>query len=262
MRGPDTSTDQVLALVGELARTDLRPGPRVDGLFRALVATAVRMAPDDVTLDDAALASTVQALCARGETHLESEWADRVADVPDRLGGFPYLDNYRQLVAFEHGAMTSWLRRRPRSVAVVGSGPLPLTAVLLAHLDPALRLTCLDRDPVASRRGERVLSALDVHGVRHVTADASDHDYARYDVVVVAALVGMTPMAKEAVLRAVAATASPMSLVAARSVPADGRRLLYPRIDPACVPATVDVLAEHHPPPGVVNSLVVLRPRV
>lgn len=262
MRGPDTATARVTALIDHLGRTDLRPGPHVDALFRALVATAVRMLPDDATLDDAALVSAVQDLCARGETHLESEWADRVAGVPERLGGFPYLDNYQQLVAFEHKAVTSWLRRRPRSVAVVGSGPLPLTAVLLARLDPGLRLTCVDRDPVASMRGERVASALGTSGVRHVTADAGEHDYASYDVIVIAALVGLAPQDKAAVLDAVVRTSPPTALLAARSVPADGRRLLYPRIDPASVPGTVEVVAERHPPPGVINSLVLLRPAV
>jgi nicotianamine synthase len=253
-------TVSVTDLVDELARTDLRPGPRVDALFRALVAAAVAMVPGDVTLDDHVLVNAVQRLCAQGETHLESLWADLVTADPDRLADFPYLDNYEALVAFEYEALTHWLGRRPRSVAVVGSGPLPLTAVLLHRLAPGLRVTCLDRDASALARGRRVASVLGTDGVTHVHADACRHDYSSYDVVMVAALVGSTPAVKLAVLGAVADTSPRTALLAARSVPADGRRLLYPRIDEACMPGTVAVLDEHHPPPGVINSLVLLRP--
>lgn len=259
MRAPDATTHRVAGLIAELGRTDLRPSPRVDALFRALVAAAVRMVPDDAALDDIALVGAVQRLCAEGETHLESAWAERVAAAPESLREFPYLANYEALVAFEYEALASRLGRAPGSVAVVGSGPLPLTAVLLHRLDPRLRVTCLDRDGAALARGERVASVLRAGGVRHVRSDACHHDYSAYDVVVVAALVGMTPTEKAEVLRAVARTSSPSALVAARSVPADGRRLLYPRIDAACVPESMEVVDEHLPPPGVINSLALVR---
>jgi hypothetical protein len=89
-------------------------------------------------------------------------------------------------------------------------------------------------------------------------ADAADHDYADADAVVIAALVGATSAEKLQLLGQIAGTLAPGILLAARSVPDDGRQLLYPRIDPAVAATTVTVLGEWVPPPGVINSLLLL----
>lgn len=247
-------------VVGLLRATDLRPGPVVDPLFRRLVkaATAVRHRPGDV---DAALMSTVHALCARGETLLEEHWADRVAADPFCIEAFPYRDNYRRLARGEYLALREALGRAPRRLAFAGSGPLPLTAVELHQVDPDLEITCVDRDPTALDRGARTVQALcrDPSRLQFRQADVSGLDYGRYDAVVVAALVGLTGTDKHDLLRSVVRTVRPDAVLAARSVPPDGRQWLYPRIDPLGLPAEVEPVQEWRPPAGVINSLLILR---
>jgi hypothetical protein len=262
---PDRTVNmaEIGAIVARLAATDLQPSPVVNTLFQALVAAAYA-APDNYPecMDPHALTPLHQ-LCARGEANLEAYWARLVAAAPDTVAAFPYLDNYQQLIKAEYAAIVDALGRPPRTLVFAGSGPLPLSAVLLARLAPGLRITCLDSDRRALRQGRRMARALagteGQGALRFVRSDAATYDYTGYDAVVVAALVGLTPSDKTTVLTRVAGTLAPGSLLAARSVPADGRRLLYPRIEPHAVPATLTVLGESTPPPGIINSLLFMR---
>lgn len=198
-----------------------------------------------------------------GEARLETFWADRVIADPGRLKDFPYLDSYRLLADGEHHALSLALGRTPTSVAFVGSGPFPLTAIELHRLDPQLRITCLDRDPVALARGARAAAVLcsDPSRLRFLHADADDFDYSGHDAVVTAALVGLTRATKRSLLGSVARTLRPDAVLAARSVPSDGRQWLYLRIEPADVPDRLTLIGEWEPPPGVLNSLLLLRTR-
>jgi nicotianamine synthase len=252
--------DEISAIAARLADTDLRPGPLVNSLFQTLVAAACAVDPESSGDRDTQTTAALHDLCSRGETHLERHWGHRVTAVPKIIDEFPYLNNYRQLIAAEYQAIVDTLGRPPRTLLFTGSGPLPLSAILLARSAPGLHITCLDRDARALRQARRVARALTLTStMRFVRADASEYDYAAYDAVVLAALVGLTAVEKQAVLTRVGATLAPESLLAARSVPADGRRLLYPRIEPATVPATLRVLGEIDPPPGVINSLLLMR---
>jgi hypothetical protein len=128
-------------------------------------------------------------------------------------------------------------------------------------LSPGLDVTCLDLDSEAIADAERVLDRLDDSwGCTLEIADARTYDYSSADLVMLAALVGQSEESKFAVLDRIGRSAPPHAVVAARTVPSDGRQLLYRRIDPGDVPRSLSVLGEHHPPPGVVNSLLVMSP--
>jgi nicotianamine synthase len=247
-------------LVSELESTDLRPATRVDALFRALVAEAFRLSPGELAEVPAAVAERARRLSARGEGLLEAHWAGLVASGRAPVEAFPYAGHYARLVAWERTLLRRALGREPRRVVVAGAGPLPLTALLLARLVPGLVVTCLDRDPDAVTAGARFARAVgaDPRRVSFAVGDAAEHDYGDADLVVVAALVGEDDGDTSAVLARAAGTAADTAVLAARTVPDDGRRLLYRRLGAAAVPGTLSVDAEHDPPPGVVNSVLVL----
>lgn len=269
VRDLDSAAQTLLAIHAELAGCrDLRPGPVVDATFRRLVRLAVET--DDeaarALLDRPAVRAVgdeLRAFSAEGEHQLEVAWADRVAASADpvtEVRCFPFVDNYRQLHAMEQGALERLAGGGVPSdrVAVVGSGPLPLTALLLAaggaHVDN------LDRDPVALAASRRVVDALGAGGLGFVVADAggpADVDLAPYGLVVLAALAGPTPAEKARVVRHVAASMAPGAVLLARS--ARGMRtLLYPEVDLGAVTG-LDVLGTVHPEGEVVNSVVVAR---
>ena len=251
----------------------LAPSPVVDALFGELVGTCLtgdaRLAP--AVLADprlAAVAGDLVALCAQGETELERHWASVVlaaADPAAALAGFPYLGNYDDLMRLELGALAG--AGRPvdgaTRVGVVGCGPLPLTALAL-HRATGAHVVAVDNDPDACATARAVLDRLAPAGAAVRRADALTGDglaeaLEGCGVVVLAALVGLGPRDKTAVLATLARALRPGTRVVLRS--ADGlRSLLYPVVDVADVVAAglVPELVAH-PMGTVVNSALVAR---
>lgn len=260
----------ILALHDALAaEPSLEPGPRTDALFTALVALAVApRAPQEV---DAVLADPrlterlpdLRARCAAGEYALERAWAHRVlaADDPHAtLEAFPYLQNYRDLTRIEYHAVAGHAPRAPQRALFVGSGPLPLSALLLAR--HGVQVDAVDIDPEAVDLGGRLAAALG-DDVRVAAGDAGDlgdlGDLGEYDLVCVAALVGLDPDEKVAALARVRARMRPGALVLARSAHSL-RGLLYPVLEVAGGDlGGLDPVAVVHPHTDVVNSVVLAR---
>jgi nicotianamine synthase len=258
------TADRIVQLTDQLAALPhLRPDPRTNALFgdlvQAVLATSDRQAHD--VLAHPGIESrrdAVRDLSARGETALEHAWAEHIANAPDAraaLAGFPYLDNYDRLTALEVRLLTP-TRATPTSVAVLGCGPLPLSA--LGYADAlGCPVVGLDRDPIAVSRAREVAARVGPASVRFEQADAADVCLTSYDVVVLAALVGDTPSAKARILQRMAATMRPGAVLLARS--ARGlRTLLYPPVDLGAMPG-FEVLEVVHPTDDVVNSVVVAR---
>jgi hypothetical protein len=269
--GAEPATVELRHLYERLAEApSLVPGAEVDGAFGRLVELVLALggAEAAAVLADPtvqAIRPRLQRLCAAGETELERAWATRITTsrCPTReLERFPYVENYRLLTRLEWSVVTGvgpcgW---RPRRVAFVGSGPLPLSSVLLAR-DHGAVVDSFDRDRRAVRQARDLLDALALPGVRVLEADALRcPDLRPYDVVMVAALVGDTPSAKRAALGQVQARMRPGALLAARSAHA-ARSLLYPVLDLDAL-ADFELLSVVHPLNQVINSIVVARKAV
>lgn len=260
------TADRIVHVTDELAALPhLRPDPRTNALFGDLV-QAVLSAPDRQARDILAhpevdsRGSTIRDLSARGETALEHAWAQHIATATDpraALATFPYLDNYDRLTALEVRLLTH-AGGLPKSVAVLGCGPLPLSA--LGYADAlGCPVVGMDRDPAAVLLGQQVCAQVASATVRVEQADAVEVDLAGYDAVVLAALVGETTSAKATLLHRLASTMQPGAMLLARS--ARGlRTLLYPPVDLREMPG-FEVLEVVHPTDDVINSVVVARRR-
>ncbi|MEJ2859885.1 nicotianamine synthase family protein [Actinomycetospora flava] len=249
-----------------VAAPDLEPGPDTNALFTRLVGLAVTPHPHHVV--DAVLADPdltdrlpdLRARCASGEYALERAWARRVLAAPDpaaELERFPYLQNYRDLTRIEYHAVAGHAPLAPRRALFVGSGPLPLSALLLARHGVAVDAVDLDEEAVVL--GGAVARALgDDVTVAQGDALALD-DLTGYDLVCVAALVGLAPDDKAAALAHVRARMRPGATVLARSAHSL-RGLLYPVLDVADEGlGGLEPLAVLHPHTDVVNSVVLAR---
>lgn len=264
----DALVTEIAGLHADLAAcASLAPGERTDALFSRLVALAVarrdgavveRVLADDTV---SGLVVDLRARCAAGEFELERAWAHRVlgADDPEAaLEEFPYLDNYRDLTRIEFHAVTGHAPRVPRRALFVGSGPLPLSALLLARHGVAV--DALDIDPEAVALGGDLARALGTD-VRVRRGDLLDEDdLGDYDLVCVAALVGLEPASKTAALAHVRSRMGPGATVLARSAHSL-RALLYPVLDVDDPDGLggLDPLAVLHPYGEVVNSVVLAR---
>lgn len=270
--GHDDTAAAAEALVAEIrtlhdelvAAPTLDPGPRTDAVFGRLVALAIASREPAVVarvLGDPVLAARLpdlRARCALGEYALEHHWSRRVLAAADPLAAledFPYLQNYRDLTRIEFHAVAGHAPRAPRRALFVGSGPLPLSALMLARHGVAV--DALDVDAEAVRLGAALAAALgdEVDVARGDVLDTQD--LTGYDLVCLAALVGLDAGDKAAALAHVRSRMRPGATVLARSAHSL-RALLYPVLDVADL-GGLDPVAVLHPHTDVVNSVVLAR---
>lgn len=274
MSGTKALARRVGQLRAELeAAPHLRPSEAVNPLFSELVQLCCTT---PVALAEAAMtgvadhAPVLRRLCAAGESELETYWARRIAGASDphaELASFPYLRNYRDLVRMELAGITAVGGGVPRRVAVLGSGPLPLTGLVLAA-DHGIEVLHVDRDLECLAWGDAVTAALGlaetVHSL-HADLERADSSFvlreaglARCDVVVLAALVGEDAAAKREICGRLARLVGPSTWVLVRSA-VHLRTLLYPEVRAEDL-AGLRVELELHPRSDVVNSILVARP--
>lgn len=116
---------------------------------------------------------------------------------------FIYRQNYESLIDLEITALRRKgrqppLNRKTQSVAFVGAGPLPMSAILF-HQRTGHPVTCIDSDEKACNLGRQLIHHLAATQparyaglpgrVNFVHADGAAHDYVTHPVVLVASLV-------------------------------------------------------------------------
>lgn len=226
------------------------PSPETNRLFGRLV-TLVLSDSSSIDLEESAV-NNLREICATAEYCLERHWSGRIAESNDpqtTLAQFPYIENYQRLAAMEHEGLVETGASVPAHAAFVGGGPLPLSALYLAN--HGWSGTIIDHNPEAVALARALVSALDTDlSIR--LADGAVVDYADYDLIHVAALVGGTE--GDGVFEQIETTADTESVLLARS--AHGRRqLLYPPL-PNDTFDRFYHLQTVRPPDGIINSAV------
>ncbi|XP_041017179.1 nicotianamine synthase-like [Juglans microcarpa x Juglans regia] len=249
----------------------LKPSKDVNMLFTQLVLTCMPPSPIDVTK----LCKRVQEmrsklirLCGEAEGLLESHFSTILGSYEnplDHLHIFPYYSNYLKLSLLEFTILTQQYCTQyhvPNKVAFVGSGPLPLTSIVLAsnHLTTTT-FHNYDIDPLANSMAVRLVSYdpdlskrmfFHTNDIMNVTTALKD-----YEVVFLAALVGMDKEEKVRVIDHLAKYMAPGALLMLRSAHG-ARAFLYPVVDP-CDLRGFEVLSVFHPTDEVINSVVIAR---
>ncbi|KAI3984133.1 hypothetical protein MKX01_035260 [Papaver californicum] len=245
----------------------LKPSKDVDTLFIQLVHSCIQPSPIDVTK----LSTKVQEvrsklirLCGEVEGLLESHFSTLLGsyETPlDHINIFPYYTNCLRLGRLEYTILNNYIATPdPNHITFIGSGPLLLTSIVLAsnHLRTttfhnydinilanklALNLVSTDQD--LSKR--MVFHNTDIMDVTNGLSD--------FDVIFLAALVGMNKEEKRKVIDHLAMYMAPGSLLKFRS--AHGvRGFLYPIVEPSDLPG-FEVLVVFHPMDEVINSVIV-----
>jgi hypothetical protein len=208
--------------------------------------------------------------------------------VRERLKTFPYYDNYEELTRLELCAILSATKTAPRRVAFIGSGPLPLTSLCLLDSlknDALIEIMSPQRreSQQPSRDAEPVILNVDYdetaiaaslslclalgeqgRGMEFICAEAVSpaKDLSEFDVVYMAALVGMSQTQKEGIILQVADRMRKGALLVVRS--SWGlRTCLYPEVDLATenLLKRLETCVVVHPYGQVVNSVIVARVR-
>jgi Nicotianamine synthase protein len=182
---------------------------------------------------------------------------------------FIYRDNYDALVAAELDAVERHTHGWPTgagcgSVAFVGAGPLPISAIMF-HQRTGLQVTCIDSDSNACRLGRELVLYLAANETDHkdidkaihfVNAFGEEHDYGMHPIVLIASLVEM----KTRVIMRIANTAHAATTTIIRS--AEGlSTLLYNSED--CIAGqekyNAYLAGKTRPSPEAINTSLVYR---
>ncbi|OVA02533.1 Nicotianamine synthase [Macleaya cordata] len=247
---------------------NLKPSKDVNMLFTQLVLTCMPPNPIDTTKlckRVQEIRSNLIRLCGEAEGLLESHFSNILGSFEnplDHIEIFPYFSNYIKLGHLEFTILSNHCTHVPSKIAFVGSGPLPLTSIVLASNH--LRNTAFhnyDIDANANSQALRLVSPdpdlskrmfFHTADIMNVTDELSD-----YEVVFLAALVGMDKEEKVRVIAHLAKYMAPKALLMLRS--AHGARgFLYPIVDP-CDLNGFEVLSVFHPTDEVINSVIISR---
>lgn len=266
---PSGLVEQIRGIHGFLKsrRGNMQPEAQLNSHFSSLVDIARMPAPKAMVtstilaeLEGTDVLGDLHHLCAEGEFALEEHWANRIqaaAQPKKELKNFPYWNNYLKLAKLEVNAIRQ-VQPDAKKILFVGAGPLPLTAyIFAAHY--GLDVTNLEVEESAACCALAWMEP--ILGVGHIPCHHMDvmdfTGFADYDVIVLAALVGLTQADKQKIVAHLNAHLKPEQLLMVRSV-RGMRRLLYPVVKGSDLKG-FNVVKEVHPRGEVVNSVVLAR---
>ncbi len=245
-----------------LSLPQLTPSEEVNAAFTELVERVVAHGKKPLLCDED-IRHQVQRRCAVAEGELERHWSRRIAGADNpwsELKEFPYHENYKELTRREIGLLGRaglQLCGCSSEVAMIGSGPLPLTGWWLHQLTEA-RITHIDASNEAIELSRGLAAALDWPG-KFVTGlgQSVALDEGQYDVIYVAGLAGEMLAEKQAIVDHVRPALKPDGRLIARGA-YGARTLLYPGFDAHAFEG-VQLMEEYHPTDEVINSVFVYK---
>ncbi|KAI3752595.1 hypothetical protein L2E82_24629 [Cichorium intybus] len=198
--------EKVCEIYHKISKLDsLKPSEDVDSLFTELVRTCIPPSSINIATlpaDVQEIRSKLIRLCGEAEGHLEAHFSAILGSFPNplqHLNEFPYYSNYLKISRLEFDILTehySASGQAPKRLAFVGSGPMPLSSIVLAsyHLKDTI-FHNYDIDSMANSMASHLVSSdpdLSQRMVFH-TANIMDvtDELKEYDVIFFAALVGM-----------------------------------------------------------------------
>lgn len=118
----------------------------------------------------------------------------------------------------ELGLASQLLCRLPENIIIVGSGALPVSAVVLARLLPTSRFDLLDFDPEANRRSQKILEGFSIaKQCTLVEHDAITFDqYSNYELVLVVSSVCADSDSKKSLISQISRCCDERSVVVIR----------------------------------------------
>ncbi|KAL1564412.1 Nicotianamine synthase 3 [Salvia divinorum] len=264
----DPLVQKVVQLYESISKLeDLSPSKEVDALFTELVHVCIPPHPIDPTKlcpEIQEMRGKLISLCGHAEGLMEKHFSTLLASLErplDHLSLFPYYSNYLKLSRLEFDLLAHH-SPAPARVAFVGSGPLPLTSIVLAanHLKSTV-FHNFDIDASANAMASNLVAPHPEISERmeFYTGDIMDVPGAvlrEYDVVFLA-LVGMDVEEKMHVVEHLAKNMAAGAILMLRSAHG-ARAFLYPVVDPRHLRG-FELLSLYHPTDDVINSVVVAR---
>ena len=270
----DESTEILINRFWELYRQldaapSLEPSDYVTTLFAEVVELCISRQPEVVVeraLRDPRMVELRPHFCRLCADHIfreERAWSRRISASPDpwaELLHCPNYCNYVQLCDVEIHSVVALTGRTPKRLLFAGSGPVPITSVLFVN-GFQLAVDNLEIDREAFDLGRHLVRQLGkAENMGFIHSDL--HDFTQldvYDVVCLAALVGLSPEDKREITAHLSRHMRSDALLLVRS--AHGlRSLIYP---PVAVEDLIGFVPQLvlRPYTTVMNSVLIAKPK-
>ncbi|KAK7272657.1 hypothetical protein RJT34_29398 [Clitoria ternatea] len=260
---------QIMRLHASISKLEsLRPSKQVNSLLTHLV----KLCTLPSSIDIEALPQEVKnmresliKLSGHAEGLLELEFSTLISLTPMPLNNltlFPYYGNYVKLANLENKILKENGVVNPKKVAFVGSGPMPLTSIIMAtHHMESTHFDNFDIDEKANEMARKIV-ACDGGLEKRMKFETQDIMEVRerlgeYDCIFLAALVGMTKEAKVKILGHIRKYMKEGGALLVRSAKG-ARAFLYPIVEEHDI-LNFELLTIFHPTNEVINSVVLLR---
>eukprot|EP01018_Ginkgo_biloba_P031963 Gb_09055 [translate_table: standard] len=259
--------EHIVQLYAKISKLEsLRPSISVNALFTQLVhlcTMPICIDVNELSKDVKEIRYHLIRLCAEAECLLETHFAVLIGQLPQPLSQlhlFPYYSNYINLALLEFKTLSDNGIPLPSKLAFVGSGPMPLSSIVLArHHMPSTLIENFDIDPEANSMGTRLVTD-DPDLSERMSFHTSDINSVRgdklaeYDVIIVAALVGMERKQKMKIVERLATHMKPGAALLLRSAHG-ARSFLYPIVEEEDL-VGFNLLCVVHPTNDVINSII------
>lgn len=262
---------QITELYGQISKLEsLRPSKEVDALFGQLLTLCMST---DTDIDVHKMSQEVQDMRSHliklvgeatgcSEQHFSTILGSLEENPIDHIDLFPAYTTYLNVTRIEFDLLTQHTTHVPTKIAFVGSGPMPLSSIIMAkfHL-PNTTFHNFDIDSEANALASRLVSRdpdLSQRMIFH-TADIlnmTTESLREYDLVFLAALVGLDKEAKVKAIGHLEKHMAPGAHLLLRS--GHGlRSFICQYVDP-CDLKGFDVLTIYHPMNNEVPAAVVI----
>lgn len=126
----------------------------------------------DIQHNASYLLSSLPKLCAHAECEMEKWWCRQILSGQKNLTDFWYFENYKNLVTAEAHLLGN---KSYDHVIFLGSGALPLTAILLHQAYPECHISCVDHDQAACDLAKGLIDQQDLKShIQIIARDARD----------------------------------------------------------------------------------------
>nr|UOO01097.1 nicotianamine synthase [Leucaena leucocephala subsp. glabrata] len=265
----DVLIAQIMQLHASISKLEsLKPSKQVNTLFTHLVNLCTLPSPINIQAlpqEVKNMRESLINLCGQAEGLLELQFSSFLAKIPKPLNNlnlFPYYGNYVKLANLENKILRDNGVVHPKKVAFVGSGPMPLTSLIMAtHHLVSTHFDNFDIDEKANEAAHRIVgtdSELEKR-MKFETKDIMDvkERLGEYDCIFLAALVGMSREEKVKILGYLGKYMKEGGFLLVRSAKGP-RAFLYPIVEEHDL-VNFEVLTIFHPTNDVINSVLLLR---
>ncbi len=218
----------------------LKPSEKINATLSELVRivqNASSRHSKDILSDEKirSVSNDLRTMSSHAEFELELFWSKKAVasdDAERTLGEFPYYSNYDKMTDLEIESMRLCDVHENHKALFVGSGPLPLSSILMARKCGIL-IDNLDMDEDACDLSRRLIENVGLSDkIQTLKGNILDmHDLSQYQTIFIAALAGASEKEKTDVIDHVVAKSGKHAHIVMRSV-SDLGTLLYLEITP------------------------------